>query len=119
MRSLLFISLTSLFFSLSAYSATALQCSSINDQVEEWTIEIKGNELAFFDNDSWSTASFLYSIETTNPIDVYASNNPQDRFTVEVKREEFTTVKIFLPFDDTEMKMFEFGCEETTDLFYF
>ncbi len=119
MKSFILTSLVTMFLSFQAYSATGLQCSAVDEDIAEWTIEILGDELAFFDNNSWSTASYLYSIETTNPIDVYTSNDPQDPFTVEVKREEAVTVKIFLPFDDSDMKMFEFNCEETSDLFYF
>ena len=119
MKSFLLTSFVTLFLSLPAFSATGFQCSALDEDQAEWTIEILGDDLAFFDNNSWSKASYLYSIETTNPIDVFTSNDPQDPFTVEVKREDVVTVKIFLPFDNSEMKMFEFSCVETSDLFFF
>jgi hypothetical protein len=120
MKNSIILMIASLFLSMSAYGATGLQCSSLDVNFEEWSIEIVRDNLAFFDNDTWSQASYVYSMNAINPIDVYSSIDSSDPFKVEVRKEEDNQIaRIIFTDTDSQLQAVEFNCVRTSDLLYF
>jgi len=52
----------------------SIQCNPAEKyDLDEWTIEVKGTKAAFFDNDTWSDATYAMDLEVMPVITQYRS----------------------------------------------
>jgi hypothetical protein len=119
MKSLILSLLLGLMVSMSAQAATGLRCSLVND-FDDWSIEIKGDQAAFFDNDSVVYAQYFFTEGTR---DFYRNIVTGDEFVLEVNRYRPTlaiqTARLTLLNDIRRIEAFDFLCFDTEDFFFF
>ncbi len=115
-----------LFIALSSSSLFAnlpnMQCSPLEKyDLYEWTLEVSGAKGAFFDNDSWAEASYMYDLESMPAQAVFQSNNPKDpfRFTIQMFPMPSGKIKGMLYYNSKEEPM-EFDCRlvQEKDFYY-
>lgn len=106
-----------LFLSLmtTGVMANNIQCSPVDEDIYEWTLEIVGTKAAFFDNDTWSEASYTHTLEVYPGIDVYKGKS----FTIQVQEllNSSGKIKAYLSLEEESL---EFNCVlvQEEDLYY-
>lgn len=120
MNKLILSLLVGLLISFSANAQPGLRCTLVDD-FDDWAIEVAGDQVAFFDNDTVVYGTYKYSLEFST--DVYQSDSIEDNFVVEVNRYRPTLVvpsaRLILMNDPRTIEAHDFVCFPTTDFLFF
>lgn len=105
---------------VSANSSDKISCHLAND-FDSYTIEVVGEKAAFFDNNEWSPASYLWTLESSPSINVYESLDQSDPFTIYIKefqdRSETAEGRLSIKINDRE-RNFPLICKKVSKLIY-